>query len=310
MEYAHRRGVTHRDLKASNVLISFTGQAKLVDFGLAGGDAAVSKVVRGKGQPRTVDYAALESLGGVKDDSVRSDIYFLGTIAYLALSGVSPLTESRDRSIRSDPRRFTSVESLGFRNPDLPRDIVEVVSRMMQINPVGRWQTAMEVRRALEPLAAKYAVGTAMPAGQQDQHRAAAGPKQPAAPQSTTKGTLMLVEASPQDQAELRGVFKDLGYRVLLTENLDRAMVRCSATPRAADCLVISANSCGEEGVEVFNRLPHDDFLRSLPAVLLVDPAQSDLVVLARSDDLRQVVTTPPQPEELGKVLDGLFGRA
>jgi hypothetical protein len=60
-------------------------------------------------QPRTIDYATLENLAGLKDDSLRSDIFFIGTIAYLALSGKSALKETRDRAERGNPRRYTSI---------------------------------------------------------------------------------------------------------------------------------------------------------------------------------------------------------
>jgi tRNA A-37 threonylcarbamoyl transferase component Bud32/CheY-like chemotaxis protein len=313
LEYAHRLGVTHRDIKASNVLISFAGQAKLVDFGLAGGDTTASKALRRTGQPRTVDYATLESIGKVKDDSVRSDIYFLGTIAYLALCGVSALKESRDRAVRTDPRRFTGAEPLAWRAPELPRDVVDIVTRMMHLNPDERFQTAAEVRRALEPLVARYPVDGGTPtagtrAGGSPSGAAKAAAKVVAAP-ATVKGTLMLAEASPQDQAELRGVFKNLGYKVLLTENLQRALVRCSATPRAADCLVISAASFGEPGVEVFNTLAQDPFLRDVPAVLLVDPTQRELADRVQVDDRRRMVQVPLQTAELTEVLDALLGQ-
>ncbi|NQW48617.1 MAG: serine/threonine protein kinase [Planctomycetes bacterium] len=314
LDYAHRLGITHRDLKASNVLISFTGEAKLVDFGLAGGDTTGSKTLRRMGQPRTVDYATLENLGGVKDDCVRSDIYFLGTIAYLALCGVSALTESRDRAVRTDPRRFTGVEPLGFRMPDMPRDIVEVISRMVQIDPHERWQTMMEVRRALEPLVAKHHAGGTAAAASTAAHavarrvsRVAAKVAPSTATQAAVKGTLMLAEASSQEQGELRSFFKQLGFRVLLTENLERALVRCSTTPRAADCLLISASSFGEAGVEVFNTLSQDPFLRKVPAILLVDPTQHELIDLAKIDDLRRVVATPLQPAEVAKILTELL---
>lgn len=297
LEYAHRLGVTHRDIKASNVLISFTGQAKLVDFGLAGGDTTASKALRRSGQPRTVDYATLETIGKVKDDSVRSDIYFLGTVAYLMLSGASALQESRDRAVRSDPRRFTSVEPLAWKAPELPREVVDLVSRMMHLHPDERWQTATEVRRALEPL-----IGRDLAAG-----AAASKPARPVAPQSAFKATLMLAEASPEEQGKLRTLLKDLGYKVLLTENLQRALVRCAETPRPADCLVISGGSFGESGVEVFNSLPQDPLLQNVPALLLVEPGQQDLVAHARGDERRRVVTTPLQPEAVTEVLDAVL---
>jgi len=310
LEYAHRLGVTHRDIKASNVLISFAGQAKLVDFGLAGGDTTATKALRRTGQPRTVDYATLESIGKVKDDSVRSDIYFLGTVAYLALCGVSALTESRDRAVRTDPRRFTGVEPLGWRAPELPRDVVDLVTRMMHLNPEERFQTAMDVRRAVDPLAARYAAagGTAPAAGHSPAAKSAPGGA--AATREAVKGTLMLAEASPQEQTELRGFFKNLGYKVLLTENLQRALDRCAATPRAADCLVISAASFGESGVEVFNTLPADPFLRDVPAVLLVDPAHGDLAGRVQVDGRRRMVKVPLQTAELTEVLASLLGQS
>jgi len=311
LEYAHRLGVTHRDIKASNVLISFTGQAKLVDFGLAGSDTTANKALRRTGQPRTVDYATLESIGKVKDDSIRSDIYFLGTVAYLALCGASALTESRDRAVRTDPRRFTGVEPLAWRAPELPRDVVDVVTRMMHLNPEERFQTATEVRRALEPLAAKYSSGDIATSTGTAASRAGLGKTaaKATAAQENVKGTLMLAEASPQEQADLRVFFRKLGYKVLLTENLQRALDRCSVTPRAADCLVISATAFGDSGVEAFNKLSQDPFLRDVPAVLLVDPAQGDMTDHVQEDARRRMVRVPLQTAELTEVLASLLGQ-
>ena len=207
LEYAHRRGVTHRDLKASNVLISATGQAKLVDFGLAGVDESGDRSLARMEQPRTVDYAALEKLSGMRDDSVRSDLYFLGTIAYLALCGSSPLTESRDRTVRSDPRRFTDVVPLGVKAPHLPRDVIDFVGRMMHLDPLERWQTAAEARRAVEQLISRHAASERTVAGDSavlgDADAESAG---------ATQGSLMLVESGQKSQEKLRQYLGNSGF--------------------------------------------------------------------------------------------------
>src|SRR5207253_1163874 len=112
---------THRDMKLTNVLLSATGDAKLVDFGLAKffqiAGAEEAKV------ERTVDYAGLERATGVKSGDVRSDIYFLGCVLYELLAGRPPLVMTRDRHQRMQKHRFDSVQVMSPDDVKAPQSV-------------------------------------------------------------------------------------------------------------------------------------------------------------------------------------------
>ncbi len=93
LAHAFTQGLTHRDIKMSNILISVDQTAKLVDFGLAGLMAGKHQEPAGNGHvevERTIEYAGLEKATGVNPGDTRSDIFFLGCVAYEMLSGARP----------------------------------------------------------------------------------------------------------------------------------------------------------------------------------------------------------------------------
>ena len=142
--------VLHRDLK--HPMYSYLRRSSKSNFGLASFTESKSKKADEIGKLRTVEYAALEAAGGVRGDDVRSDVFFLGALLYLIFSGRSPFKESREREVRADPKRYAEIEPLGRVAPHLPRDLVDVVNKMLSLKPKHRFQTVLEVHEAFKPI--------------------------------------------------------------------------------------------------------------------------------------------------------------
>jgi len=112
VQYAHEQGVIHRDIKPSNVLVSESGQVRLLDFGVAKlmeADASLTQLTNLYGRALTPDYASPELLRGNPID-VRSDVYSLGVLLYELLTGVRPYRLMSAASIGMLEHAVTTVE--------------------------------------------------------------------------------------------------------------------------------------------------------------------------------------------------------
>ncbi len=144
LNYVNSLDTTHRDLKLTNVLMSSNRTAKLVDFGLAGADSTPQSFVS-DGVRRALEYASLEKGTNAPKNDPRSDIFFAGAILYELLSGESPWLRTRDREERKQLSRYTQIRPLHTFRPDLPQSMLDITSRMMEVSPSVRYQTAEAV---------------------------------------------------------------------------------------------------------------------------------------------------------------------
>lgn len=306
LQYAFDRGISHRDLKLTNVLISSRGQAKLVDFGLAGADESSDDALT---NPRTVDYAGLEQATGVRRDDNRSDIYFLGCIYYHLLTGQPALQETKERIQRQSKARFTDVVPVHRLDPTIPRVAAAVCNKSMELDAARRYQSPGEMLVDLNIALARLTAGETEAAGSDEPViEISEGERKQAAqflPDSQRK-VLMFVESDSRMQDIFRDGLKRCGYRVLLTSDPDRALARFDNDAKAADCVVFSSGKLGSAALEAFNRFGVEETTRAIPAVLLLGEKQGNWRAKAEASDSRVVLSMPIKLRELRGVLGKL----
>jgi serine/threonine protein kinase len=239
LSYAFERGVCHRDIKMSNVLISSHGRAKLVDFGLAAIDKGEGEPDESLSNPRTIDYAGLERASGVRKDDPRSDIYFLGCIYYQMLTGKPPLFETRDRMQRLSKTRFLEIPPIAEVDSTIPVIVATIVNRAMEFEPKLRYQSPGEMLAELENVGARLKDQADQQEGGEPIDAAAAIPQ-------ARQHTIMIIESDVTLQDILRDRLKRRGYRVLVTSDPGRAKDRFLDDLKAADCVVFNTERIGE----------------------------------------------------------------
>jgi serine/threonine-protein kinase len=147
LDYAHRHGVVHRDVKPGNLLRAREGEVKLADFGIAKAteQSSITQVGSVLG---TAAYLAPEQARG-EEAGPRADLYALGVVAYQLISGRLPyeatsLTELALKQQREEPAMLdTLVAAVGG-------ELADAIAIALALDPRDRYQTAREMGRAID----------------------------------------------------------------------------------------------------------------------------------------------------------------
>jgi len=146
LAYAHYRGIIHRDVKPSNLLISKMGEVKIMDFGIARdpGRSDLTQVGMALGTPA---YMAPEQIRGDKID-FRADIFAFGIVLYEMTTGKKPWGDD-DGTAVARKILYEEFTPPTVYVPDLPVELVQIISTCLAKDPEKRFASAYHLRRAL-----------------------------------------------------------------------------------------------------------------------------------------------------------------
>lgn len=289
LAYAWSRGLTHRDIKPTNILVSTDKTTKLVDFGLAemsAQSAAPSAMEVGRTHDkdedvavdRTLDYAGLEKGTGVTKGDIRSDIYFLGHVLFEMVAGEPLMPATKDKAVKLQRRRYEEVEvTLGKRGPALGLHpaLQRLIAKAVAFESHLRHQTPAAFLEAIK-------VARAEIAGAVEVSRRAPGPL-----------AVFVVEQNQKLQDVFRDKLKYAGFRVLMSSDPAQAFRRYQQGPYHA--LVIDIGTVGRDGLDAYRKVCREAEMTGLDvaAVLILNEEQENLRGLVDPPDGGAVLLRP-----------------
>ncbi len=161
LDYAHRKhdssgkimGIVHRDVSPKNILISYEGEVKLTDFGVAKAASKIHQTIPG-GIKGKIPYMSPEQAKGEEIDH-RSDIYSLGTVLYEMCTGKKAFWGETDIAILDKVRKGEIIPPSEV-NPQIPKELEIIILKAMRYNSEERYQNVNELKKELEKFTLSY----------------------------------------------------------------------------------------------------------------------------------------------------------